>query len=217
MEFLSMICFDLFDEYNWNARWEKYEYSMKKRDTISSEHDRSNARIIQPQNEWNISFTQCPRSILSSFLYYNFFHMAHTTTYLNFPRETEEVFNFYKSVFGGEFEWPISRFGEIPPDESMPPVSENDKDLVMHICLPILGGHKLMGSDAPESMGFTVKKGNNVYIMLVSDTRAEADRLFWVLSEGWNIEMPMGDMFWWDYFGSFMDKYGIGWMISCSK
>jgi len=87
--------------------------------------------------------------------------MARTSTYLNFPRNTEEVFNFYKSVFGGDFgEGGIARFGEIPVAEGMPALPEGDKNLVMHIELPILGGHVLMGTDAPESMGFKVNFGN---------------------------------------------------------
>lgn len=81
--------------------------------------------------------------------------MASTSTYLNFQRNTEEVFNFYKSVFGGDFGGDgIMRFADIPEMEGAPPIAEEDRHLVMHIELPILGGHKLMGTDAPESMGF---------------------------------------------------------------
>lgn len=142
--------------------------------------------------------------------------MASVSTYLNFPRKTEEAFNFYRSVFGGEFMGKIARFSEVPPQEGQPPLAEADKDLVMHVALPILGGHVLMGTDAPESMGFTVRPGNNVYINLQPDSRAEADRLFAALSEGGKVEMPMQDMFWGDYYGSFTDRYGIQWMINCS-
>ena len=141
--------------------------------------------------------------------------MAMTSTYLNFTRNTEEAFNFYKSVFGGDFlEGKINRFGEIPPQEGMPPMAEEDKNLVMHVALPILGGHLLMGADAPESMGFTVNKGNNMYIALHTDTRSEADNLFAKLSVEGVIEMPMQDMFWGDYYGAFTDKFGIHWMVN---
>src|SRR5678815_898926 len=100
--------------------------------------------------------------------------MAITSTYLNFPRNTEEAFNFYKSVFGTEFLGEkINRFSEVPPQEGMPPMAEADKNLVMHVALPILGGHLLMGTDAPESMGFKVIKGNNVYISLHPDSKAD--------------------------------------------
>ena len=99
--------------------------------------------------------------------------MAQVSTYLNFRRNTEEAFNFYKTVFGSEFKGEISRFRDIPPSENMPPLPEEDKDLVMNIALPILGGHLLMGTDAPESMGFRVNFGNNVYITLHPDTREE--------------------------------------------
>jgi PhnB protein len=143
--------------------------------------------------------------------------MATISTYLNFPRSTEEAFNFYKSVFGGEFVGGINRMGEVPPQEGMPPLAEEDKNLVMHIALPILGGHMLMGTDAPESMGFTVLQGNNVHINLQPDTKGEADRLFKGLSEGGKVTMPLQMMFWGDYFGSFSDKYGINWMVNCSS
>jgi len=111
--------------------------------------------------------------------------MASTSTYLNFPRNTEEAFNFYKSVFGGDFvNGKINRFSEVPPQEGMPPLAEADKNLVMHVALPILGGHLLMGTDAPESMGFKVNNGNNVYIALQTDSRQDADKYFAKLSAG---------------------------------
>ena len=96
----------------------------------------------------------------------------------------------------------------------MPPMPEADKNLVMHVALPILGGHLLMGTDAPESMGFTVNKGNNVYISLHPDSKKDADDLFAKLSEGGVAEMPMQDMFWGDYFGSLTDKFGVRWMVN---
>lgn len=143
--------------------------------------------------------------------------MSSVSTYLNFTRNTEEAFNFYKSVFGGEFDGEVTRMGSVPPQPGQPPISEEDKNLIMHIALPILGGHKLHGTDAPESMGFKVNFGNAVYIMLEPDTRAEADKLFASLSEGGEIEMDMAEQFWGDYFGSFKDKFGIGWMINTSS
>ena len=135
--------------------------------------------------------------------------MARTSTYLNFARSTEEAFNFYKSVFGTEFVGEIARFRDVPPQEGQPPMSEDDKQLVMNVQLPILGGHLLMGTDAPESMGFQLNQGNNVYICLDPDTRAEADALFAALSDGGNIEMSLQEMFWGDYFGSLVDKFGV--------
>lgn len=143
--------------------------------------------------------------------------MASVSTYLNFPGNTEQAFEFYKSVFGGDFRGGVMRMGGVPPQEGAPALSEADKNLVMHVCLPILGGHLLMGTDAPESMGFKMVFGNNVYINLEPDTRAEADRLFAALSSGGKVEMPMADMFWGDYFGSFTDKFGVQWMINCAK
>jgi PhnB protein len=86
----------------------------------------------------------------------------------------------------------------------------------MHVALPILGGTLLMGTDAPESMGFHVNPGNNVYVFLNPDTRTEADRLFQELSVGGKIEMSMAEMFWGDYYGSFTDQFGVQWMINTS-
>ena len=143
--------------------------------------------------------------------------MARVSTYLNFPRNTEEAFNFYQSVFGGEFEGGISRFGDIPPMEGMHSLPEQDKKLVMHISLPILGGHRLMGTDAPESMGFKVNYGNNVYINLEPDTRKETKKLFDALSAGGTVTMELADMFWGAYYGSCTDKYGVQWMFNCEE
>jgi len=142
--------------------------------------------------------------------------MASTSTYLNFARNTEEAFSFYRSVFGTEFSSHIARFGDIPPQDGMPPVADEDKNLVIHIELPIVGGHKLMGTDAPESMGFKVNFGNNVHISLHPDTREETKRLFEKLSAGGIVTMELQDMFWGDYFGSCTDKYGVQWMVNCS-
>ncbi|MBC7943635.1 VOC family protein [Candidatus Saccharibacteria bacterium] len=143
--------------------------------------------------------------------------MARVSTYLNFCRNTEEAFMFYKSVFGGEFDGGINRMGEVPPQDGQPPMVESDKNLIMHVALPILGGHMLMGTDSPESMGFKLKQGNNVYINLEPDTRAETDKLFESLSEGGEVTMQLQEMFWGDYFGSCTDKFGIQWMFNCSN
>lgn len=141
--------------------------------------------------------------------------MAKTSTYLNFARETEAAFQFYKSVFGGEFvDGTINRFRNMPPQEGMPPLPPEDLDLVVHVALPLPGGHLLMGTDAPESLGFKVNQGNNVYISLHPDSRQEADELFAKLSAGGRVEMPLQDMFWGAYYGSFADKFGIKWMVN---
>lgn len=142
--------------------------------------------------------------------------MATVSTYLNFNRNTEEAFVFYKSVFGGEFEGGIMRMGDNPSSEHSP-ITEEDKHLVMHVCLPILGDHRLMGTDAPESLGNKLKFGNNIYINLETDTRTETNRLFAALCEGGVVDMELQDMFWGDYFGSCTDKFGVQWMFNCSN
>lgn len=143
--------------------------------------------------------------------------MARVSTYLNFPRSTEQAFLFYKSVFGTEFNSPIMRFGDIPAAPDQPPMAETDRNLVMHVELPILGGHVLMGTDAPETMGFTVTQGNNIYISLEPDTRAETDTLFAALAVDGNAEMPLQEMFWGGYFGFLTDRFGIRWMFNCTS
>ncbi len=143
--------------------------------------------------------------------------MARVSTYLNFPRSTEAAFSFYKSVFKTEFSAPIARFKDMPPHPGQPPLADADKNLVIHIELPVLGGHVLMGTDAPESMGFTVKPGNNMYINLEPDTRTETDRIFKALSEGGKVEMALQEMFWGGYFGSLVDRFGISWMFNCAN
>ena len=144
--------------------------------------------------------------------------MARVSTYLNFPRQTEEVFSYYKKIFKSEFTPPgIRRFGDMPVGEGTPPMSDALKNLVMHVELPITGGHVLMGTDAPEEMGFTVNFGNNVYINLEPDSREESKRLFDALSAGGQVEMDLQDMFWGAYFGSCKDKYGVQWMINCNS
>ena len=141
--------------------------------------------------------------------------MARTGTYLNFTRETEQAFEFYRSVFGGDFPGGIRRFGDMQ-HEGAPPLPDADKKLVLHMALPITGGHMLMGSDAPESMGFKVNQGNNVFITLDPDTRAEADRIFAALSAGGKVDMPLQEMFWGDYFGTLTDKFGVQWLMNCT-
>lgn len=143
---------------------------------------------------------------------------ARVCTYLNFDGKTEEAFLFYRSVFRSEFVGKgIQRFADIPASPENPPIAEEIKKMILHVELPITGGHILMGTDAPKEMGFTLNKGNNMHICLEPESRAEADRLFNELSAGGNVTMPMADMFFGSYFGEFSDKYGINWMINYSE
>ncbi len=144
--------------------------------------------------------------------------MARVCTYLNFQRNTEEAFNFYRSIFGGEYSrGGIARFCDIPDSPDSPPIADTDKNLVMHVELPILGGHVLMGTDAPESMGFTINFGNNVHINLEPDSRAETKTLFEALSAGGKVTMELQDMFWGSYYGSCIDKYSVQWMFNFTE
>ncbi|GAB4036358.1 MAG: VOC family protein [Rubrivivax sp.] len=142
--------------------------------------------------------------------------MPRVSTYLNFRRETEAAFGFYREVFGGEILGPVMRYADMPPSDAQP-LPEADRGLVMHMEVAILGGHVLMGTDVPESLGMPFVPGNTAHVMLEPDTRAEAERLYAALSEGGQIEMPLQDMFWGDCFASFRDRYGTRWMINCSE
>ena len=140
---------------------------------------------------------------------------ARVTTYLNFPGNTEEAFNFYKKIFKTEFSGKgLQRFGDIPAEAGHPPISDNVKKMVLHVELPILGGHVLMATDAPNEMGFTLTPGNNMHICVEPETREETKRLFDALSKGGTIIMPLEDMFFGAYFGQCTDKYGINWMFN---
>jgi len=140
---------------------------------------------------------------------------ARVSSYLNFDGKTEEAFLFYKKVFQTEFLGKgIERFGDIPADAGHAPIADEIKKMVLHVALPIIGGHILMGTDAPKEMGFTLNKGNNMHICLEPETREEADRLFKELSIGGTITMPLADMFFGAYFGEFSDTYGVNWMIN---
>ena len=144
--------------------------------------------------------------------------MASVNVYLNFPGNTEEAFNFYKSVFGGNFYRDgIMHFKDVPPMEGMPPMPEGVENMVMHVGLPILGGHILMGSDAPEQMGFKITIGNNFYVSLQPDTRDETRKLFKALSKEGVVEQELQDMFWGDYYGALTDKFGVKWMFNCAE
>lgn len=128
--------------------------------------------------------------------------------YLNFNGNTEEAFEYYRSVFGGEFAM-LMRYKDGEGCENMP---ESEQNLIMHVSLP-LGSTMLMGTDMPKSME-QVTFGTNYSLCLSVDSRAEADRIFNELSKDGKVTMPMEDMFWGDYFGSFFDKFNVQWMIS---
>jgi len=135
--------------------------------------------------------------------------MATINPYINFNGNAEEAFNFYKSVFGGEFET-IVRFKDIASDEF--PVPENEADKIMRIVLPI-GGNTLIANDVPASMGPVNENENRSKIAISAATKKEAEKLFNGLSEGGTVEMPMAESPWGTSFAMFRDKYGIEWTV----
>lgn len=136
--------------------------------------------------------------------------MATLNPYLNFAGNTEEAFNFYKSVFGGEF-ITLQRFKDTPHGGNVP---EHEKNKIMHVALPIGKGNVLMGTDTLESMGQKLTVGNNISITIQPESKAEAEKLFNGLSAGGKVTMPLEDTFWGAYFGMLTDKFGIQWMVN---
>lgn len=134
--------------------------------------------------------------------------------YLNFNGDCRAAFDFYRSVFGGDFAI-FQTFRDMPPSDDMS-VPEGELDNVMHVSYPI-GSSVLMGSDMPSTMGPPVKFGNNYSVSFIPESREEADRVFAALSEGGEVQMPMADMFWGSYFGALADKFGINWQINCDE
>jgi PhnB protein len=135
--------------------------------------------------------------------------MATINPYLNFGGNCEEAFNFYKSVFGGEF-LTVMRFKDVPAEYQMP---ESEGQKIMHVALPIGQGTILMGSDTPAAME-PVTNGNNYSIAIGTESEAEATKLFNGLSAGGQVTMPLDKAFWGAYFGMLTDKFGIQWMVS---
>jgi len=136
--------------------------------------------------------------------------MATINPHVNFNGNAEEAFTFYKSVFGGEFA-KVIRFKDLASTEF--PVAEKEENKIMHIALPIGKCSMLMANDVPEIMGRTNENENRSKIVISAESKEEASKLFHGLSEGGNIEMPIGDSPWGTYFGMFRDKYGIEWMV----
>lgn len=133
--------------------------------------------------------------------------------YLTFNGNCEEAFNFYKSVFGGNFTY-IGRFKDMPPAVGQPPVPASQADKIMHIGLPISKETNLMGSDSSDEFGHATTIGNNFSISVNTFSQAEADRIFKGLSAGGKVAMPMAKTFWGSYFGMCTDKFDIQWMVS---
>lgn len=135
--------------------------------------------------------------------------MATINVYLNFSGNAEEAFNFYKSIFGGDFS-DVNRYGEMPDADKL---TDEQKNAIMHIGLPV-GDFTLMGADVLASMGQQVTVGSNVHLSIQADSKEEADKLFNGLAAGGTVKMPLADTFWDAYFGMLEDKYGIHWMVN---
>ena len=142
--------------------------------------------------------------------------MTTVNIYLNFNGNCEEAFNFYKSVFGGEFTY-VGRYKDMPPQEGQGKMSAEEANRIMHISLPVSKETVLMGSDAGGEWATNIIQGNNFSISINTDRKEEADRLFNGISSGGKVSMPMNQTFWGDYFGMFSDKYGINWMVSFNE
>ena len=142
--------------------------------------------------------------------------MPTINVYLTFNGNCEEAFNFYQSVFGGEFTF-MGRFGDMPAEAGGDTIPDDQKNRVMHVSLPISKETILMGSDTGGEWAADFKVGNNFSISITADSKEQTDELFGKLSEGANVTMPLDDTFWGDYFGSLTDKYGVNWMVGYNE
>ena len=140
--------------------------------------------------------------------------MTTINVYLTFNGNCEEAFDFYKSVFGGDFAF-SGKFRDMPPQEGMPPLPDSDLDKIMHISLPISKETTLMGSDSGGEWAINYTQGNNFSISVNTKDTVEAERIFNALSQGGNITMPLAKTFWQSYFGMFTDRFGVNWMVNC--
>lgn len=143
--------------------------------------------------------------------------MARVTTYLNFDGNAEEAFTAYQKAFGTELTGPVMRMADMPPGPGSPPLTDAEKQMVMHMTLPILAGHVLMATDMVPSMGHKVRVGNNTTINLEPDTRVETDRLYAALSAGGGDATGLADMPWGAYWGTCLDRFGVRWMFNCGE
>lgn len=135
--------------------------------------------------------------------------MASISININFNGNCEQAFNFYRSVFGGEF-IRMMRFKEMPGDTKITgPAGEK----IMHMELPIGKSSLILGSDVPESMG-PVTSGTNFTMTILAESEEEATKLFNALSAGGKITMPLAKSFWGALFGMFTDQFGIQWMVN---
>ena len=141
--------------------------------------------------------------------------MTQINPYIMFNGNTEEAFNLYKSVFGGEFAM-IIRFKDLPNDPNIK-WAESEANKIMHIALPIGKNSLLMANDVPVIMRQVNDNENRSKISISTDSKEEADKIFNGLSAGGQIEAPIGDSFWGSYFGMFRDKYGIEWMVDFNQ
>ena len=137
--------------------------------------------------------------------------MVKVHPYLNFPGTAERAFNFYKSVFGGDFQY-VGRYKDMPPSEDQK--MEVDGDKIMHIALPISKETVMMGSDVGGEWAEKNIIGNNIQLSVNADSEEEAKRIFEGLSAGGNVKMPLEKTFWGALFGMFVDKFGIHWMVN---
>jgi PhnB protein len=140
--------------------------------------------------------------------------MASINPHIHFNGNAEKAFEFYKSVFGGNFS-KLMRFKDLTTQGFQFPEEELNK--IMHIALPISTGCVLMGSDVPNMLGTVNEQENRSKITISADSKEEADALFKGLSAGGNVEFPIEDSPWGSYFGAFRDQFGIEWMVDFTE
>ena len=142
--------------------------------------------------------------------------MTRINIYLTFQGNCKQAFDFYQSIFGGDYGY-VGTFEEMPPQEGMPPMTDEMKKQIIHISLPISKETVLMGSDTGGEWSSDFKQGNNFSISVNTDSKEKADAIFNGLAEKGEIKMPINSTFWGDYFGTLEDQFGINWMVSFNE
>lgn len=137
--------------------------------------------------------------------------MTTTNIYVTFNGDCLQAFEFYKSAFGGDFQF-VGKYGNVPTGSMV--IREDEKEKIMHITFPISAETMLMGNDHLESFGTAPVKGDNFAIYVRTNDKAKADVLFAKLSNGGRILVPMAVTFWGSYYGLLIDKFGIKWKVN---
>lgn len=139
--------------------------------------------------------------------------MATVSTYLSFDGTCEEAFAFYKDVFGTEYDGPIVRKGEAPTAGGGRPIAPEEANDILHIALPIIGGHRIIGGDVSVSQGHVLKRGNDMSVSLECDDEDQLNEIFAALTPGATMTFGPERAFWGSQYSAIQDQFGVNWIL----